>query len=95
MNKFILDVDFNQFENRKFGWYIYAYIERDDGIISEFRTDTSISAKLLISVEKYREILLANGYTRLANNRTCFESKDIAKSIIPLLEKLVNEKLIF
>ena len=91
----IIDVDFNRDGDRMFGWYIYAYIKRGNNITSEYRTDIAMVGRLQISKQKYADILQASGSTILANGRTCFDEKETAQNVIPLLEKLIDYKLIF
>jgi len=87
----ILDVELNEDKDTNYGWYIYGYINRGKGVVSKYSTDTSLISILNIDIKKYRDILKENGSVTLANGRTCFPQKEMAKKAILAIEELINK----
>jgi len=95
--KVIIDVDLNRDESRIFGWYLYARIERDGNteVTSRYCSDSQIVVILIPGIREYRKLLKDNGANVLANDRTCFSDEHTARSLIPILEKLINRDMLF
>lgn len=92
--KVILDVELNEDSDTNYGWYVYGYIVREKGVISKYSTDTALITILNITLKKYRSILEEHGSVILANGRTCFPKKEMAQSVIPIIEELIDYGLI-
>lgn len=92
--KIILDVELNKDEDTNYGWYLYGYTVREKGVISKYSTDTALVNILNIGLKEYRSILEEHGAVILANGRTCFPMKEMAQSVVPIIERLINYEII-
>lgn len=91
----IIDVDFNQDGDRMFGWYLYGYVTRPNGITSRYCSDSQLVVVLLPGIKEYRKLLYDNGARVRANDRTCFADEGMARSMIPILTSMINYNMLF
>jgi hypothetical protein len=85
-----LSVALNEDKDTTYGWYLYGYIVQEKGVISKYSTDTALVNILNIGLKEYRSILEEHGAVILANGRTCFPKREMAQSVIPIIERLIT-----